>query len=147
MDKQRMEELYDYPAPHSIRVSVIAEDIDALGHANNAVYLRWLEQVAWSHSQSVGVDFAEFDRLRRAMVARRHELDYLAPCLAGDKLEVCTWVCDTKRAGFNRRYQIIRLADGVTVMRALTRWACINMETGRPTRMPPEFVEAYYSSH
>lgn len=138
---------YDYPAPFSIRVAVVADDIDMLGHVNNAVYLRWLEQVAWSHSLAVGVGLEEFRRLQRAMVARRHELDYLAPCGEGDKLEACTWVCDTKRAGFNRRYQIIRLSDGVTVMRALTQWACINMETGRPTRLPPEFVEAYYASH
>lgn len=134
---------YDYPEPYRINVTVAEEDIDMLGHANNTVYLRWLEQAAWAHSKALGVDWSVFQRLQRAMVAHRHELDYLAPCFQGDELEVCTWVGKPARAGFGRHYQVIRASDGRTVMRALTHWVCINLDSGRPTRMPSEFKAAY----
>lgn len=134
---------YDYPGPYSVRVTVKPGDIDMLGHANNVVYLRWLEQAAWSHSKALGVGWDVFRQLQRAMVAHRHELDYLAPCFEGDKLDVCTWVGARARVGFERHYQILRVRDGQTVMRALTRWVCVNLDTGRPAKMPAEFIAAY----
>ena len=42
-----------------------------------------------------------------------------------------------------RRFQIIRPADGATLLRGLVRFACIQLSTGRPKRMPPEFIEGY----
>ena len=44
------------PAPARDRARrVRAADIDAYGHVNNAVYLTWLDRVAWSHSAALGV--------------------------------------------------------------------------------------------
>jgi acyl-CoA thioester hydrolase len=42
-----------------------------------------------------------------------------------------------------RRFQVVRPADGVTLLRALTTFACIEMSTGKPRRMPTEFVNGY----
>ena len=61
--------------PYLIELQVQADEIDALGHANNAVYVSWLERCAWSHSQSLGLDLAEYQRLDRAMAIIRHEVD------------------------------------------------------------------------
>ena len=134
---------WDHPRPHVVEVTVDAGDIDFMGHANNIVYLRWLEQVAWSHSQNHGVDWRTFERLGRGMVARRHEIDYLRPVFAGDRLAVATWITNPARAGFDRRYQIVRMEDRRTVTRARTHWACVDMASGRPVRLPPEFRRAY----
>ena len=60
-------------APFVIDLQVQAEDIDGLGHANNAVYVSWLERCAWRHSQSLGLDLAEYRRLDRAMAVLRHD--------------------------------------------------------------------------
>src|SRR3546814_8270530 len=56
------------------------------------VYLSLLERVAWSHSESLGLDFAAYEKLGAGCVARRHELDYLAPTFAGEQLWLATWV-------------------------------------------------------
>ena len=58
---------WDLSNPFVIDIQVAADDIDGLGHANNAVYVSWLERCAWRHSQFLGLDLAEYRRLDRAM--------------------------------------------------------------------------------
>ena len=120
------------------------QHLDHFQHTNNVVYLSWLEQVAWGHSQQLGLGFADYERLGAGCVARRHELDYLAATFAGDTLWLATWIAETD-AKFTmwRAYQVIRESDRKTVLRGRTQWVCVDMKSGRPKRMPPEFVSAY----
>ena len=135
---------WDVRAPFIERVTVQPEHIDRFGHTNNVVYLSWLEQVAWSHSQTLGLGFADYERLGCGCVARRHELDYLAPTFAGDELLLATFIHENDgRLTMWRGYQIIRAGDGRTVLRGRTQWVCVDMKTGKPRRQPPEFVQAY----
>ncbi|HZP12616.1 MAG TPA: acyl-CoA thioesterase [Nevskiaceae bacterium] len=135
---------WDVARPFTERVRVGDGDLDRFAHTNNVTYLAWLERVAWSHSKSLGLDFDDYERLGAGCVARRHELDYLLPTFKGDELVLGTWVdeCDAKFTMW-RAYQIIRVADGKTVLRGRTRWVCIDMGSGKLKRMPPEFVAAY----
>ncbi|HCB43999.1 MAG TPA: acyl-CoA thioesterase, partial [Pseudomonas sp.] len=64
---------WDLPTPFTLPILVGADDIDELGHANNAVYVRWLERCAWQHSQSLGLGLAQYRELDRAMAVLRHE--------------------------------------------------------------------------
>ena len=130
--------------PYVVDIEVVAAEIDGLGHANNAAYVSWLERCAWSHSQSLGLDVADYQRLDRAMAVVRHEVDYLASAYLGQTLQVATWIIESDhRFKMTRRFQVLRPADGVTLLRALTTFACIEMSSGKPKRMPPEFVEGY----
>ena len=131
-------------SPYVVDIEVVAAEIDGLGHANNAAYVSWLERCAWGHSVSLGLDLPEYQRLDRAMAIVRHEIDYLASAYVGQKLQVATWIIESdQRLKMTRRFQLIRPADGVTLLRALTTFACIEMSTGKPKRMPVEFVEGY----
>ncbi len=104
---------WDYADPFVIDLRVLAEDIDGLGHANNAVYVSWLERCAWRHSQRLGLDLAEYRRLDRAMAVLRHEIDYLAAAYEGDELQLATWIVESdQRLRMNRRFQLVRPADG-----------------------------------
>lgn len=131
---------WDVERPFTQHFIVGPEHLDAFGHTNNVFYLGWLEQAAWAHSVALGFDFAAFQKLGTGCVARRHELDYLAPSFAGDELWLATWVhANDRRLSMWRRYQIIRAADRRTVLRGQTQWVSVDMKTGRPKRMPPEF--------
>ncbi|MBX6420551.1 MAG: acyl-CoA thioesterase [Nevskia sp.] len=135
---------WDVREPYCERVVVEASDLDRFGHTNNVVYLSWLERVAWAHSVSLGLDFAAYERLGCGCVARRHELDYLAPTFAGDELWLGTWIIENDgRLAMWRGYQIIRAGDGKTVLRGRTQWVCVDMKSGKPRRQPPEFLRAY----
>jgi len=133
--------------PFVIDIQVTAEDIDGLGHANNAVYVSWLERCAWRHSQFLGLDLAEYRRLDRAMAVLRHEIDYMASAYEDQQLQMATWIVESdQRLKMDRRFQLIRPEDGMTLLRAKTTFVCIELSSGKPKRMPPEFVEGYGSA-
>lgn len=135
---------WSLPDPFVIDIVVQPEDIDGLGHANNAVYVSWLERCAWRHSQSLGLDLAEYRRLDRAMAVVRHEVDYLASAYEGDQLQLATWIVESdQRLKMTRQFQLRRPADDLTLLRAQTTFVCIELSTGKPKRMPAEFVEGY----
>lgn len=142
MDTQELN--WDLPSPHILSLQVDDSHIDEMGHTNNVVYLGWLEKAAWAHSNALGLDWNQYQKLNRALVARRHEIDYLAATFPGDELQLGTWIVgNDRKLSVTRRYQIIRLRDGVTVLRGLTHWVCIEIDSGKPRRMPPEFADGY----
>jgi len=46
----------------------------------------------------------------------------------------------------HRQFQLIRLRDNSTVRRARWNLVCIELSSGRPKRMPPEFTAAYLAA-
>jgi acyl-CoA thioester hydrolase len=131
---------WDLPAPFAQQIRVSPEDTDRLGHANNVVYLRWLEEVSWAHIESLGMTWAMHEQTGKAMAITRTEIDYLASANAGDVLELGTWLTDFDgRFRSARQFQLIRKSDGKTLVRALSTHACVDMKSQRPSRMPPEF--------
>jgi acyl-CoA thioester hydrolase len=129
---------------HSIELDVQGDDIDEYAHVNNAVYLTWLDRAAWSHSAALGMSLERCVALRRGMAALRTEIDYERAALAGDRVRVATWIedCDD-RLRCTRRFVVSRLADDAVLARAVTIYVCLNLDTGRATRMPPEFTATY----
>jgi acyl-CoA thioester hydrolase len=135
---------FDLPSAYVHRVTASAADVDAYGHVNNSVYLRWLDEAAWAHSTALGVPPEHCVRARRGMVVWRSQLHYLAPAFAGDDLEVGTWlVFGDGRLRVDRRFQVRRPADGRTLLRGLLHYVCADLDSGRPRRMPPEFLAHY----
>ena len=76
------------PQRHALTITAAADDIDELGHVSNLVYLRWVLDAALAHSAAAGWDHAAYRRLGAVFVVRRHEIDYLAPVVAGDEVVV-----------------------------------------------------------
>ena len=135
---------WDYPAPFTLETEVQSEDIDGLDHPNNTVYVKWCEQVAWAHSDALGLDLDAYRQLDRAMAITRAEYDYLQASRLGDRIAVGTWIVSwDERLTMQRRFQVKRVADGVTLLRGSMRFACIELSTGRPRRLPPEFIRGY----
>lgn len=124
-------------------LTVHAEYLDDFGHVNNIIYLQWMQDVAWAHSAALGLDLQAYQKLDAAMVARHHELTYLAPCFTGDQLVLKTWLSATDGFNLHRQYEFVRLQDTRKVFEATTHWVCIRLSTGRPIRMPLEFKNAY----
>ena len=122
-------------------LSVVPGDIDELGHVNNVVYLRWVQDVAIAHwtAASTGAQRAEV-----AWVAIRHEIDYKHAALPGDAIVARTWVGTADANRFERHTEILRAVDQKLLARARTLWVPINRATGRPTRVNDD-VRARFS--
>ena len=134
---------WDAPAPHVLAVAVTDAHIDLMQHVNNVHYLQWLEDVAWDHSVVLGMRQDDYTRLGHGMVVRRHELDYVAPAVLGDRVLLATWIVGLDRLSLHRRYQFMRASDGTTLFRGATHFVCVDIESGRVRRMPPEFTQVY----
>ena len=134
---------WDAPSPHVLPIDVTDAHIDLMRHVNNVHYLQWLEDVAWDHSIHLGMAHEDYTRLGHGMVVRRHELDYIAPALLGDRVLLATWIVAADKISLHRRYQFVRESDGKTLFRGATHFVCVEIDSGRVRRMPAEFEEAY----
>ena len=135
---------WDYPHPHILFTRVQATDIDGLQHTNNLVYVDWCQRAAWDHSVALGLDLERYRALNRAMVITYSEFHYLQAAQEGEEIAVATWIVDWDgKLTMARRFQVLRVDDGVTLLRAAMRFACIEISSGRPRRLPQEFIDGY----
>jgi acyl-CoA thioester hydrolase len=135
---------WDYPNPFTLPLAPLPQDIDGLNHTNNAVYVRWCEQVGWAHSETLGLTLHDYRRLDRAMAIRRGEYDYLLATVVGEELTLGTWLfAGDGKVSMERRFQLIRNRDEATVLRGRWDLVCIDISSGRARRMPEEFLAAY----
>jgi acyl-CoA thioester hydrolase len=135
---------WDFPNPFILELDVTASDIDAYEHVNNSVYLSWFDRVAWSHSAKLGIPLEQCLTMRRGMAAHRTEIDYLRAAVLGDHVLVGTWISSTdNKLHVERRFQVRRAPDGELLARARTDYVCINLDSGRATRMPELFQRGY----
>jgi acyl-CoA thioester hydrolase len=124
-----------------LAVKVAAEDIDANGHANNVVYLQWVQEAAVAHwFAAVEPGLAS----SISWVVVRHEIDYKKPARLGDELVVRTWVGVMKGVTSERFCDVIRRPDGLVLAKARTIWCTFDPATGRPTRIPAG-TKAYFA--
>ncbi|NWG92142.1 MAG: acyl-CoA thioesterase, partial [Parvularculaceae bacterium] len=65
------------------------QDFDEMGHVNNAVYLKWAQQIATAHWDAVATSAMKAKWL---WVVLRHEIDYRDEVLPGDAVVARTWL-------------------------------------------------------
>lgn len=116
-------------------VAVLPADVDELGHVNNTVYLRWVQDIATAHWRALAS--AESQRAI-AWVVVRHEIDYKAPALPEDEILLRTWVGKATRITFERHTQILQAARKQLLAQARTLWCPISTTSGKPHRVSEE---------
>jgi acyl-CoA thioesterase FadM len=89
---------------------VANEDVDALGHVNNARYFDYVEEVA---------------RIAAARVLRPvcHDLEYLSEARAGDRLTCRGWLVESRGSAAETAVEILLAPDGAPLTRARSVWA------------------------
>ena len=126
--------------PFEKRITAAAEDIDELGHVNNAAWVRWIQDVATAHWYAVAPQ-AQVDAY--VWVVTRHEIDYLRAVGPGETVTGRTWVDEApKGARFDRHVEFVG-DDGKLRVRARTTWAILDKATGRPLRVPKAVAEPF----
>lgn len=59
---------------------------------------------------------------------------------------IATWIVSVQRIKLVRQFQVIRAADACVLLRAVTTFACVELSSGKPKRMPDEFAEGFGQS-
>ncbi len=122
-----------------LTIEPVADDIDELGHVNNAVYVRWIQDMATSHWRAVA---RPEDVDRYVWVVTRHEIDYRRATRLGETLTARTWVGEPQGARFDRFVEILGPDGGVRVS-ARTVWALVELSTMRPMRIQRDMAAPF----
>ena len=115
-----------HPERFEIARRVEPGDIDELGHVNNIVYLRWVQEAAIAHWRALATPEQQ---AALVWVVVRHEIDYLRPAMPGDGLKLRTWVGTAVGRAFERHTEILRAADARVLARARTLWCPLDPRT------------------
>ena len=117
-------------------------DIDELGHVNNAVWVKWIQDIAVSHWDAIAT--AE-QQNAHIWVVTRHEIDYRGNVGPGETVTGETWVSEPpKGARFDRHVRFTG-SDGRVKVEAVTTWALLDRASGRLLRVRPELAAPFLS--
>ena len=115
-------------------------DFDELGHVNNAVYLRWAQQIAVAHWGLV----ASMEMKQQFLwVVLRHEIDYRDPILPGDAVEARTWLGPASGPRFDRFVDIRKPGAKRAAASVRSTWCLLDAESRRPKRVGADILEAF----
>ncbi len=116
------------------------DEIDELGHVNNAAWVRWIQDLATAHWAAVA-DPRHVDLY--VWVVTRHEIDYLRALGPGETAIGRTWVGEAPRGARFDRHVEFTGPEGRICVRAVTTWAIIDRASGRPIRVPEEVARPF----
>jgi acyl-CoA thioester hydrolase len=120
------------------RLEVRFRDCDPMGHANNAVYLTYLEQTRFSHWRSLwGFGTPQLPPGRPGVILAHVECDYKRPAKYGDTLEIRMTVAELGRTSFRYEYDIVD-QEGKTVLTAKTVQVMYDYAAQKPVPIPDD---------
>ncbi len=126
--------------PFEMRFIARSEDIDIMGHVNNAVWVRWMEAIATAHWQALAPAEAQANY---AWVVTRHEIDYRGNVREGEAVIAQTRVGDPPRGARFDRLVEFKGEDGTLKVSARTTWAMIHIESQRLMRVPADLAAIF----
>lgn len=126
--------------PFQWPVRVYWEDTDAGGVVYHASYLRFMERARTEWLRGMGISqSAVKESTGLAFLVRDMQIDFLRAALLDDELSVSVEVKE-RRAASILFAQTIRRADGVELIRAKVRVACVDVNRMRPVQIPADLI-------
>ena len=127
------------PQPHLLPIRILPEDIDFMGHVNNARYLGWVQDAVLSHWRKL----APADEVAsKAWVALKHEITYRKPAFLQDDVIARTVL--EKVAGARAFYRTVIERGEDVLAEVQSAWCCIDAKTLRPARISREIAETHF---
>ena len=119
-------------------IAIEPADIDHMGHVNNAVYLKLVQDAVINYWRSVAPPGAVAQHL---WVALKHEITYLRPTFLQDTVvaEVIAERVEGARAYFTT---IVRRREEV-LSEIKSSWCCLDAASLRPARLAREIVARF----
>lgn len=126
-------------SPFILPITVTPEDIDFMGHVNNARYLGWVQDVVLAHWNKI----APADEVAsKSWVALKHEITYRKPAFLDDDVIAQTVL---ERYNGARAFYKTVISRGEDVLAEVqSSWCCIDAETLRPARIGEHMREFFF---
>ncbi|MBX9796801.1 thioesterase family protein [Sphingomonas sp.] len=125
--------------PHSYRIAIDPQDIDFMGHVNNASYLKWVQEAVLSHWRQL----APADAITKHLwVALKHEITYRKPAFLAD--DVVATVLLEHFHGTRAFYQTVIKRGEEVLAEVRSSWCCVDAVTLRPARLAASVIDAFF---
>ena len=124
---------------HAHAIRVVADDIDFMGHVNNANYLTWVQEAVLAHWRSIAPPQAVAEHL---WVALKHEITYRRPAFLDDDV-VATVVLERMQGARAFYDTVIRRGEEV-LAEVRSSWCCVCADTLRPARLAREVTARFF---
>lgn len=131
----------DYPFTAALRVR--SYELDSFGHVNNATYLNYLEEARSEYLKALGLSFNDIVPHGVHLVIVESHVRYIRPARYGDEIVVRGRFRDVTAVSLYIDYELVERASGQVIATAWTRGAFVRADTGRPTRAPKVFQDAF----
>lgn len=124
--------------PYRVRFDEAGPD----GHLRSSGFLRFAQDLAWTHSESAGFGRDWYQSRGLTWLVRAIELDILEDVAYGGELTVSTEVVGFRRVWARRLSEFDVKGSERSVAVAVTDWVLLN-DRGRPVRPPDEIVGVF----
>src|SRR4051812_7498616 len=125
------------------QVRVRTYELDSFGHVNNAVYLNYLEEARSEFLRQIGLTFYDLAGNGVHLVIVEAQVKYISPARYGEEILIRGAFRNVRPASVEIVYTLTEAASGRLVATAMTRGGFVDAETGRPTRAPAAFRDAF----
>ena len=125
-------------SPHVHALAVVPDDIDFMGHVNNSVYLKWVQEAVIAYWRRVAPAEAVAQHL---WVAIRHEITYRRPAFLEDNV-VAQVVAEGMHGARAFFHTLIKRGEDV-LAEVKSSWCCLDVATQRPARLAREVVRMF----
>ncbi|MDL2351785.1 MAG: thioesterase family protein [Pseudomonadota bacterium] len=125
--------------PHIFPIKILPDDIDFMGHVNNARYLGWVQDAVLSHWHKLAPAEAI---AAHGWVALKHEITYRKPAFLDD--DVIANVLLERIQGARAFYQTVVKRGEEVLAEIQSSWCFIDIETLRPARIGHEVAAFFF---
>lgn len=130
----------EFPFRHEVPLQIRFNDIDLLGHLNNAVYIQFFDLGKSRYFQDVmpeGVDWRHIN-----IVVANINCDFFAPTYITEPIAVITTITHMGEKSFALEQRIVNSDNGEVKCIAKTIMVGFDMTTGKSAPIDPKWVEA-----
>ncbi len=121
---------------HTIEIAPV--DIDHMGHVNNSVYLRWVQDAVVQYWEKLAPAEAV---ARHLWVALKHEITYRKPTFLSD--DVVAEVAAEQVHGARAFFKTIVTRGEDVLVEVKSCWCCLDAATKRPVRLKRDIVDRF----
>ena len=119
-------------------ITIAPADIDHMGHVNNAVYLRWVQEAVVRYWETVAPVEAVAQHL---WVALKHEISYRKPAFLDDGV-VAEVIAEGARGARTVFSTVFKRGEEI-VAEVSSSWCCLDAATLRPARLARDVVQRF----
>jgi acyl-CoA thioester hydrolase len=121
-------------------VGIVPGDIDHMGHVNNSVYLKWVQEAVVRYWEKIAPADAVASHL---WVALKHEINYRRPAFLEDN--VVADVIAERMHGARAFFTTIVRRGGEVIAEVKSTWCCLDATTRRPARLGADVTDRFIS--